>query len=283
MLQRPKPVADTRPRIRTGAVSYLNTKPLIEGLTRFSSDIELSLDYPSRLADLLGRGELEIGLIPVIEFLRGPGYRYLPGISIATRGPVLSVTLFSRVPWNEIRSVALDEGSRTSAGLTKILLAHRYQRQARFEPLGVDDAAESTTTDAVLLIGDRAMRACLPEHRFAYDLGAEWTSWTGLPMVFAVWAVRPGVVLPHPVVQAFHHAKAHGLANAGLLAAREAPPLGMDPGYVRRYFTNIIHYDLGPEELAGLNRYHALAVDLDLVPSGGMPHEYSHAVATESR
>ena len=253
--------------IRVGAVNYLNTKPLIEGLTSFSSEIELSLDLPSRLADRLAAGELDVGLIPVVEFFRAGSYSMIPHVSIASRGPVLSVTLFSKVPWGDIRSVALDEGSRTSVALTKILLGRRSARPIHYEPLPIDDTAAEVGTHAVLLIGDRAMKACLPGFAFAYDLGQEWTDWTGLPMVFAVWAVRGGVVLG-TAEAAFAKAKANGLAKAGIIAAREAKSLGLDPGYCRRYFTNILRYDLGPSELAGLRRFYELAAEAGLAPEG---------------
>ncbi len=252
--------------LRVGAVNYLNSKPLIERLTDFAPRIDLMLDLPSRLADRMTAGQLDVGLIPVVEFLRGDGYTCIPNIAIASRGPVLSVTLFSRVPWPEIRSVALDEGSRTSAALTRILLSKRYGVQPRLEPLPIDAPADAATTDAVLLIGDRAMRACLPGHRFAYDLGEEWTAWTGLPMVFAVWAVRGGVELGE-AERGFHRAKECGLTHAGAIAQREAPGLELDAGFCRRYLTNIIRYDLGPAELAGLRKYQQLAAELGLVPS----------------
>src|SRR5262245_41641341 len=108
--------------IRVGAVNYLNSKPLIERLTDFAPQFELSLDLPSRLADQLAAGAIDVGLIPVVEYFRGSGYSFVPNIAIASHGPVLSVTLFSRVPLAEVRSVALDEGSRTSAALAQILL-----------------------------------------------------------------------------------------------------------------------------------------------------------------
>ncbi len=253
--------------VRVGAVNYLNTKPLIEGLAGFSDEIELTLDLPSRLADQLADGELDVGLIPVIEFFRAGTYSMIPNVAIASRGAVLSVTLFSKVPWGDIRSVSLDEGSRTSAALTKILLKHRSTRTVQFQQLPINANPEDATTDAVLLIGDRAMKACLPIHEFAYDLGQEWHDWTGLPMVFALWAVRDGVHLGS-AESAFVRAKNYGLSKAGVLAAREATVLGLDSGYVRRYFTNIIHYDLGPAELAGLNRFYHLAVEAGLAPEG---------------
>src|SRR5437764_9041267 len=157
--------------IRVGAVNYLNSKPLVERLTEFAPSVDLSLALPSTLADQLAAGEIDVGLIPVVEFFRGNNYTVVPNIAIASRGPVLSVTLFSKVPWPEIRSVALDEGSRTSAALTQILLRKRYGVQPEVVPLAIDTPADADdlTTDAVLLIGDRAMRACLPGYRFAYD------------------------------------------------------------------------------------------------------------------
>ena len=118
-----------------------------------------------------------------------------------------------------------------------------------------------------MLIGDRAMKACLPSFEYAYDLGQEWTDRTGLPMVFAVWAVRAGVDLG-AAESAFVRAKNQGLAKAGVIAAREAAILVLDAGYCRRYFTNIIHYDLGPVELAGLKCFYQLAAVAGLAPEG---------------
>src|SRR5262249_15368054 len=148
--------------IRIGAVNYLNTKPLICDLDVLAPEAELVLDLPSVLADRLADGSLDVALIPVIAYFRSGAYTVVPDIAIATRGPVLSVTLCSRKPWPEIRRVALDVGSRTSAALTQVLLRHRYQVQAEVTPLAMDRAAEDADADAVLLIGDRAMRACLP-------------------------------------------------------------------------------------------------------------------------
>ena len=260
-------MAKTNEKLRIGAVNYLNTKPLIERLTEFAPNLELTLDLPSRLADRMAVGELDVGLIPIIEYFRGDHYSFIPNIAIASRGPVLSVTLFSRVPWPEIRTVALDEGSRTSAALTQLLLRKRYGIKPQFRPLPIDSPAEDLTTDAVLLIGDRAMRACLPGYRFAYDLGEEWTVWTGLPMVYAVWAVRARVELGDAEM-AFHRAKEFGLSQAGEIAQREAPALGLDPGYCRRYLTNILRYDLGPAELAGMRKFHEFVAEVGLAPQG---------------
>ncbi len=146
--------------IRVGAVNYLNTKPLIEDFRLFAPQAELFLDYPSRLADRLAAGELDVALIPVVEFFRAKNYTLIPDIAIAADGPVLSVTLFSRVPWEKIQSIALDEGSRTSAALTQVLLRCRYGVNPTGVQLTVDVPADDRATDAVVLIGERAVTAC---------------------------------------------------------------------------------------------------------------------------
>jgi chorismate dehydratase len=268
--------------IRVGAVEYLNTKPLICDLEQLAPNLELVLEVPSKLADMLAAGQLEVALIPVIEYFRGGSYAIVPDLAIASRGPVLSVTLFSRKPWTEIRSVALDEGSRTSAALTQVLLRRKYGVTPQVMPLPLDRTAEESDADAVLLIGDRAMRACLPGFRYAFDLGQEWHDWTGLPFVYAVWAVREGVDLG-PIEGALHEAKRRGLARVGQIAAREAPKLGLDAGFCRRYLDNIIHFDLGPREQAGLHHYYMLACELGLARRGVNLDFYRQPHLVESR
>jgi chorismate dehydratase len=268
--------------VRVGAVNYLNTKPLIHELDTLAPNIELLLDVPSRLADLLAEGRLDVALIPAIEYFRSGSYTIVPDISIASRGPVLSVTLFSRLPWKAIRRVALDEGSRTSAALCQILLRKRYGVDAEVVSLPMDRAAEDVDADAVLLIGDRAMRACLPGFAHAFDLGQEWHDWTGLPFVYAFWAVREGVELG-PAVEAFQEAKRRGCGQIGPIAHREAPHLGLDAGFCRRYLQSIIHFDLGPREQAGLHHYYMLACELGLARRGVNLEYYGQAHLAESR
>jgi chorismate dehydratase len=253
--------------IRIGAVNYLNTKPLIHDLEKLAPEAQLILDVPGRLAELLAEGRLEVALIPAIEYFRASGYSVVPGLSIASRGPVLSVTLFSRKPWTDIRKLALDTGSRTSAALTQILLRKRYGATAELLPLPPDAEAEKVDADAVLLIGDRAMRACLPGFEYAFDLGREWHDWIGLPFVYAFWAVRAGVELG-PVALALHEAYRRGRRQIGVIAQREAPRLHLDAGFCRRYLETAISFDLGAAELAGLRRYYELACELGLAPPG---------------
>jgi chorismate dehydratase len=268
--------------VRIGAVNYLNTKPLIYNLETLLPDAELVLEVPSRLADLLADNQLEVALIPVIEYFRSGSYSIVPHIAIASRGPVLSVTLFSRVAWADIRRVALDEGSRTSAALTQILLRGRHGVSPEVMPLPLDRNAEDADADAVLLIGDRAMRACLPGFAHAYDLGQEWHDWTGLPFVYAVWAVRDGADLGG-AEQALAESKRRGCLHIGKIAHREAPLLGLDAGFCRRYLQSIIHFDLGPREQAGLHHYYMLACEMGLARRGVNLDFYRPGFLAQSR
>lgn len=267
-------------RIRIGAVSYLNTKPLIYDLDQLAPQAELILDLPSRLADQLAIGQLDVALIPVVELFRGSNYSILPDVSIASHGPVLSVTVFSKVPWKKISSLAVDEGSRTSAALAQVLLQKRYSTQPSLRPFLMNQPAEECEADAVLLIGDRAMRAALPGYPYSFDLGQEWTEWTGLPFVYAVWAVRPHVDLGL-VAQALQQAKQRGLERIAEIAWREAAQLGLDAAFCRRYLTNIIRFDLGAAEWKGLQHFYQLVAELGLAPQGVHLGYYSasHTIA----
>ncbi len=147
--------------IRIGAVSYLNAKPLYHSLCEYAPQVRLSMDVPSRLAEQLAAGELDVALIPSVEYLREAtrGYEIIPGFAIAARGPVRSVKLFSRVPWERVERLALDAGSRTSQVLARIWLDTRHGvRPPRIEELPLGVSALESTADAVLVIGDRAMR-----------------------------------------------------------------------------------------------------------------------------
>jgi chorismate dehydratase len=268
--------------VRIGAVNYLNSKPLICELETLAPEAELLLDVPSALADRLAEDRLDVALIPVIEYYRAGSYTVVPDIAVASRGPVLSVTLFSRVPWVGIRRVALDAGSRTSAALAQLLLRGRHGLAPEVVPLPLDQTAENADADAVLLIGDRAMRACLPGFAHAFDLGQEWHDWTGLPFVYAFWAVRARAEVG-PVAQALAEAKRRGCSRIGEIAQREAPLLGLDAGFCRRYLANIIHFDLGPSEVAGMRHFYHLACDLGLARRGIDLEFYRSADFAQSR
>jgi len=251
--------ANGRRRLRIGAVSYLNSKPLIEGLPKRLPEADLLLDYPSRLADDLAEGLLDVGLVPSIECFRHSGYRIVSDACVATRGPVLSVKLFSRVAVTDIRRLALDEGSRTSVALVRILLAERFNVHPVCEALPMNQTAEATDADAVLLIGDRAIHPPAEPFEVTWDLGEEWTRWTGLPFVFAVWAGREGIDVSG-MVTAFAEARDLGLRRLSEIAAREAAALGMSVEAAYHYLSQSLHFRLGPDERQGLERFRRLAV-----------------------
>jgi chorismate dehydratase len=149
-------------------------------------------DLPSRLADRLSVGQLDVALIPIVELLRG-GATLVSNACIACRGPVMSVKLLFRTRPEQVARLALDEGSRTSAALARILLAERHGARPRVECLPIGATVGDTDADAVLLIGDRALEPVVGSFQLMWDLGDEWVRWTGLPFVFAAWAARPGV------------------------------------------------------------------------------------------
>ena len=200
--------------IRIGAVSYLNAKPLYHGLCEFAPHVRLSMDVPSRLAEQLADGELDVALIPSVEYLRGAsrGYEIIPGFAIAARGAVRSVKLFSRVPWERVGRLALDAGSRTSQVLARIWLDARHGvRPEQIEELPLGVSALESTADAVLVIGDRAMRVPGEPFHDVVDLGEAWHTMTGLPFVFALWVAREGVELGD-LPDALEQSRAAGLA-----------------------------------------------------------------------
>jgi chorismate dehydratase len=256
--------------VRVGAVSYLNAKPLYYRLDEFAPGVRLEMDLPSRLADRLAAGELDVALIPSVEYLRGAsaGYEIVPGFAIAARGAVRSVKLFCRVPFERIDRLALDDGSRTSQALVRVWLdAEHGVRPRRVEPLPLGVPIEESTADAVLLIGDRAMTVAPEPYHAVVDLAEAWRVMTGLPFVFALWVVRPGVDLGD-LPDALARSRAEGLAHASELAAEHGPRLGLDAVTCYDYLTNVLSYDLGEPEVAGLTRFARMAARLGLAPEG---------------
>ena len=271
--------------MRIGAVNYLNSKPLVCGLEGAVPEVRLTYDLPSRLADSLAARRLDVALVPSVEFFRAAGHRIVSDACVACRGPVLSVKLHFRVPPREVRSVALDEGSRTSAALTQILLAERCGVQPRWERLAIGSGVNETGADAVLLIGDRAIAKAEGGGRRAegqrtspqspapspfcevWDLGEQWTAWTGLPFVFAMWIARDGVDVSQ-VAGMLEAARDRGLTELNQIAEREAPAIGISRELAVRYLRENLHFTLGREERAGLGKFYELCVAHELAPRG---------------
>ena len=251
--------------IRIGAVQYLNTKPLVYGLA--ARGIGVAYDLPSRLADQLSAGRLDVALIPSIELFRGDGYRVVSDACIGCRGPVMSVKLYFRTQPGRVARLAVDEGSRTSATLARILLSEQHGVVPQVEVLPIGAGLADTSADAVLLIGDRAIGSQRGSFQLIWDLGDEWCRWTGLPFVFAVWAARSGVDASsvEPVLAA---ARSAGRANLASIAAVEAASHGLTVPQCLSYLRDNLHYELGPRERAALARFYRHAEAMSLAPKG---------------
>lgn len=262
-------IARMTERLRIGGVSYLNSKPLLEDLPGLLPEADVRLDFPSRLADDLSAGRLDVALIPSVEYFRGKNYEIVSDACVAARGPVLSVKLYTRKPWGEIRTLALDQGSRTSATLVRILLAERYGVFPDLQPLPLGNTTRDTDADAILLIGDRAMFP--PEEKFlaTWDLAEEWFEWTGLPFVFAMWVARPNIMNHHlDVESALETARDRGVERLEHIAQREAPLLGLPLPMVEKYLKDNLHYRMESAERSGLRWFYELAVRNGLAPQG---------------
>ena len=246
--------------LRIGAVSYLNTKPLVYGLEQLLPSAELVYDLPSHLADDLAEGRLDVALIPTVEYFQDPSYQVVSDACIACRGPVLSVSLLSRCPRSEIRSLALDEGSRTSVALVQILLREQYGLTPSLLPLPIGSAAQDVDADAVLVIGDRAIHAEKGGFVEAWDLGDEWCRWSGLPFVFAMWTARGGLSIDlGPLQEALETARDAGLANLASIARQEAGTLGLNEQQCLAYLRDNLHFSLGEKEREGLELFRQYA------------------------
>lgn len=274
--QKPQPIVNKSPKI--GAVSYLNTKPLVVGLGADDADHELMFDLPSRLAEQLAAGQLDVALIPVIEAATRPEYTIVSDACIACQGPVWSVKLFSRVPADQIRTLALDEGSRTSQALTRAFLAEKFNVFPECQILSIDENWEETTCDAVLVIGDRAMKKESGQFPRSLDLGTAWTCWTGKPFVFAVWAARPGADLDH-LARLLSEARDLGQRSLDGIAKENASRYDLSFDDCLRYLKQNIHYFLGDEEKAGMQQYFDVAAELSLIPQPASLQFYEATVS----
>jgi chorismate dehydratase len=252
--------------VRIGAVSYLNARPLVEGLERWPDRFAVRYDLPSTCAALLHQGEIDLGLIPSIEYLRGDGYAMVPDCAVASDGAVASVAIFTSVPIAQVRTIALDTSSRTSVALTRVLAAKYFGIAPVFVDHGPDLPAMLLRAQAALVIGDPALFADYARLGLEkIDLGAAWRDFTGLPFVYACWTGRPDA-LTAADVERLRQARKEGEAQLDAVAARF---FGDDVERARvgaRYLANHIRYRMGEREIAGLERFFALAAEVGVVP-----------------
>jgi len=254
------------PKIRAGAVSYLNTRPLVFGIEQGlgAERLELSYDVPSVLASRMAAGELDLALLPIIELARIPNLVIVPGLAIGSLGNCRSVLLVAKKPLAEVRCVALDPDSRTSNALARVLFAEAWG----VAPAFVDGPRDLTLAleehDAAVRIGDKALFAPIPEGAIAYDLGGAWTARTSLPFVFAVWATRPGVI-DRETYEILHASRRAGSAVLSAIAADYTWNGRQYPEVALAYLRDAMRYRLGDPEVAAMRRFLAAAARIGVI------------------
>lgn len=253
--------------VRIGAVSYLNVRPLVAGLDR-DPDVSLRFDVPSVCARLLNEGTIDLGMVPSITWLDRPGDRIVPGVCIGSEGPVASVALFTRRDMTEVRTVALDASSRTSAALVRILCRRYFSIDPVFLTQPPDVSSMLARADAALLIGDPAL---FLDHRALglqkIDLGALWTGMTGLPFVWAFWSGREAAITP-ATVRRLQAAAEQGTADLDAIASAYCRDTPEREPIARRYLRDNMRYHFGPREVEGVRTYFREVAALGLATAG---------------
>jgi chorismate dehydratase len=245
---------------RVASVSFLNARPLIEGLDH-DPRVKLLLDVPSALLELLRDDRADVALLPVIDYQRAEGLTIVPAGGIASDGETLTVRIFSRVSIEQVRSLACDPDSHTSIALARIILARRHNVRPEFCDLS---RASDDPHQARLLIGDKVV--CNEPKGFPHqlDLGAEWKAMTGLSFVFAVWTAREGIDIPS-LSEILVTARRAGMSKIDEIVRTHALPRGWPGDVARKYLTKHLSYDIGPRELEAVAHFYRLASEEGLI------------------
>lgn len=279
-------------RLKISAISFLNTAPLMwdfdhdSGSSPLRKDFEIHYTVPSACAEALRAGTADIGIIPAITYQTIPDLVVIPDVAIGAKGPVRSILLVSKLPLDKIKTVAADTSSRTSVALLKIIFKKWWRPEKprgdekptvetalgpspEFVPADPDLKKMLKKCDAALLIGDPALKVDPKKYDSVIDLGEEWHKRTGLPFVFAFWAVRRAALKDHPLASQlpaiFQQSRDHGLENVKALAREWAPRAGITEQRVTKYLTDDIDFALGQEELKGLYAFYKLAREVGVI------------------
>ncbi|MFI5894241.1 menaquinone biosynthetic enzyme MqnA/MqnD family protein [Actinoplanes sp. NPDC051513] len=277
-------MSDVAGRPRVGHIQFLNCLPIYWGLMRSGAllDVDLRKDTPDKLSHDLVAGSLDIGPITLVEYLRhADELLLLPNLAVGSDGPVLSVNLISTRPLDELdgRPVALGSTSRTGVLLAQMLLAERYQAEPEYFRCPPELTQMLMEADAGVLIGDPALRAMYEAPRLGLtvtDLGQAWKEWTGLPMVFAVWAARKDFAAANPgavkdVHEAFQRSRDLCLGELDEVAAAAARWEPFDAATLANYF-RALDFSLGERQVAGLREFArraALRGEVPALPADG--------------
>ena len=237
-------------KVRVGAVSYLNTKPLIYGIEKgmIKGEADLVIDYPSKIASMLLSDEIDVGLVPVAIIPQMKEHFIISDYCIGCVGEVASVCLFSEVPLGKIEKVLLDYQSRTSVALLKLLINDFWKINVSFEDTSGDYQSKISGTTAGLVIGDRAL-AQRKISSFIFDLGDEWGKFTGLPFVFAAWISNKR--LDDTFIKKFNKANAYGLDRIDEVVEENEYPI-FNLGH---YYSDCISFNLDESKKKGLEMF----------------------------
>lgn len=252
--------------IRIGMVQFINTAPIYEVWRERVREPEWRVvtAVPSRLNRMIREGALEVGFVSSLEFARHPElYLIMPGLSISSTGAVGSVFLLSRVPFSDLdgREVVFSGQSRSSAAMARIVCEEFIGVRPRYRRAREGERREDSG-DAVVVIGDEALRLAADDRRFPHrlDLGESWFAHTGLPFVFALWVARRDFVgrsrdEASRILATLTACLADGRKSLGRISRAVAGRIPMDEGECYRYL-NGLEYDLGPDKRAGLRAFY---------------------------
>ena len=281
-------------KLRISIVEFLNTAPLVWGFTDgpLAGKYDLSFTVPSQCAEALRRGDVDIAIIPSIEYQRMDDVIALPGMAIASKREVRSLLVVAKKPIEKAKRIALDTSSRSTAALVRMLAAERWKISPEFVDAAPEPSEMLKSADAALVIGDPALRISLKmdalgtqtpgddgccqgdpedmpvpgfETLYVYDVVHQWREMTGRPCVLAIWVARRDAVTPE-VVADFLASKQYGLERVREIGEAASIKLDLPPGALERYLTENINFDLDEENLAGLRLYFEKAAATGLIP-----------------
>jgi len=281
-------------KLRISIVEYLNTAPLVWGFAEgpLEGKYDLSFTVPSQCADALRRGDVDVAIIPAIEYQRMENVVALPGMAVAAKGEVRSILVVSKRPIDMAKKIALDSSSRSSAALVKLLAAGYWGIKPEYVEADPDPSEMLKVADAALVIGDPALRVALkmealasklpgggaccqgdPEDMpvpgfetvFVYDVAYQWREMTGKPCVLAIWAGRREAMTPE-VVADFQASKRYGMERVREISEAASVKLDLPAKALEKYLTENIDFDLDEENLEGLRLYYEKAAAAGLIP-----------------
>ncbi len=281
-------------RLRISIVEYLNTAPLVWSFTEgpLAGKYDLSFTMPAKCADALRAGEVDVAIIPAIEYQRIDGLVSLPGMAVAAKNEVRSILVVSKKPIDRVRSITLDTSSRSSAALVRLLAAENWHIAPEFIDAEPDPAAMLAKADAALIIGDPALRVAVKMDRlfakkpgegaccqgdpeelpvpgypalFVYDVAFQWREMTGKPCVLAIWAGRSEKMTPE-IAADFEASKQFGLRHISDIAEAASLKLDLPAPALEAYLRENIDFSLDEENLAGLNLYFEKCAAAGLIP-----------------